>query len=355
MAANRGSWIVRATVILTVGLAPGLSTGQSDSEQKLRILNWPDYFDPGLLSAFEAEYGVSIVETYYESGDARTQLLYDTQGKGYDIVITDGIALAIYLEQGWLAEITEDQVPNLTHIDPYWRSARAYAERYAVPFFWGTLGIGYRSDLVSEPMTSWLHLFDPADDLGNRIVMTYDQRDLIGMALVALGHSLNSTDDQALAQAEALLLHQRPFVRSYSYMSLAPESALVSGDVWAAMMYNGDALLLQEVDPDIVYSVPAEGTMLWIDYYTVLSSSTNPDIAMRFIDFMNEPENAARQAEHSYFATPNLAAEALLPEDFLSDPAIYPDDEILARSELIDPIPAHAQRRYTSIFANVTR
>lgn len=355
MTASKGQRIALVAAALAMALAPAASMAQRDGQRVLRILNWPEYFDGALLSAFEAEHNVRIIETYYESGDDRTQILYDNQGKGYDVVITDGTALAVYIDQGWLAEITEDQVPNLAHIDPYWRSARPYAERYAVPFFWGTLGIGYRSDLVSEPPTSWLQLFDPVDELGNRIVMLYDQRDLIGMALVALGYSVNSTDDRELAQAESLLLHQRPSVRSYSYISLAAESALVSGDVWAAMMYNGDALLLQEHHPGIAYTVPTEGTMLWVDYYVVLSSSINRDLAMAFIDFMNTPENAAQQALHSYFATPNIAAEALLPEEFLTDPAIYPDDDVLARSELVVPIPPLALRRYASIFANVTR
>ncbi len=343
------------SALLAMVLVPALSLAQDAAPSTLRILNWPDYFDPELLTAFEAEYGARIIQTYYESGDTRTQILYDNHGKGYDIVITDGIALEIYLDQGWLAEISESQVPNLRHIDPYWRSARPYSVSHAVPFFWGTLGIGYRADLVSEPFTSWLQLFDPVDELANRIVMTYDQRDLLGMALVALGYSVNSTDERALAQAEDLLLHQRASVRSYAYISLAEESAMVSGDVWAAMMYNGDALLLQQYHSGIAYAVPSEGTMLWIDYYTVLSSSENQDLAMAFIDFMNTPENAAQQARHSHFATPNTAAEALLPAEFLSDPAIYPDAEILARSELIEPIPAHVLRRYASVFANVTR
>lgn len=354
MNVSNPTWLLVIAAVLILPVS-GPSTAQEAAPRTLRILNWPNYFAPDLLAAFEAANGVRVVETYYESGDDRTQILYDSRGKGYDVVITDGTALEAYISQGWLAEITEDQVPNLAHIDPYWRSARPYSVPYGVPFFWGTLGIGYRADLVPEPLTSWLQIFQPVDDLAGRIVMTYDQRDLIGMALVALGHSVNGTDPQALAEAEGLLLHQQRFVRSYSYISLDEASAMVSGDVWAAMMYNGDALLLQEHHPDIAYSVPTEGTMLWIDYYVVLSSSSNPDLAMAFVDFMNEPENAARQALHSYYATPNLAAEALLPEAFLSDPAIYPGEDVLARSELVGRIPPQALRRYATIFANVTR
>ena len=226
MIAGRGLWFALITMVMALAAAPVAAVAQEEAKRTLRILNWAGYLDPELLSAFEAGHDVQVVETYYESGDARTQLLYDSRGKGYDIVITDGTALAVYIEQGWLAEIVEDQIPNLQHIDPFWRSARPYSERYAVPFFWGTIGIGYRADLVSGPLTSWLQIFDPVDELGNRIVMIYDQRDLIGMALVALGYSVNSTDAQALTQAEALLLHQQPSVRSYSGISLAPESAM---------------------------------------------------------------------------------------------------------------------------------
>lgn len=71
---------------------------------------------------------------------------------------------------------------------------------------------------------------------------------------------------------------------------------LVTGEVWAAQMYSGDALMLQEFNPDIRYVVPEEGTNLWVDFWTVAAQSSRKPAAMKFIDYINEPTVAARNA-----------------------------------------------------------
>jgi len=64
------------------------------------------------------------------------------------------------------------------------------AEDYAAPVLWGTFGIGHREDLVPEPIVSWMQLLEPTDELQGKIVMIRQLRDLIGVALKALGYSL---------------------------------------------------------------------------------------------------------------------------------------------------------------------
>jgi spermidine/putrescine transport system substrate-binding protein len=52
------------------------------------------------------------------------------------------------------------------------------------------------------------------------------------------------------------------------------------------------------------------------------------------------------------YASPNRAAEALLPKEFLEDPAIYPSESVLQRSEIYDPLSARA---YKSLNASMIR
>lgn len=224
-------------------------------------------------------------------------------------------------------------MPNLVHVDPRQRSAYEGAQRYGVPYTWGTLGIAYRADMVPEPVTSWMQLFRPAAALRGKILMIQDPRELVGMALKALGYSSNSADPGELAEAEALLRAQRPYVKSYSYVALTDESALVTGEAAAAMVYNGDALMLRQYNPNIRFVVPKEGGGIWVDYLAVMNASPRKALAMRFIDFLNDPKVAARNTQFLYYATPNLTAERLLPAEFLQDPIVYPDAETLRRSE----------------------
>ena len=176
---------------------------------------------------------------------------------------------------------------------------------------------------------------------------------LLGMALKALGHSANSTDPAATKAAEQLLLAQKPYVKTYNYVALNENSALVSGDIVAAMIYSGDALMVQEFDENIQYLLPAEGGNIWVDYLAVVESSRNKDLAWAFINFLNQPEHAAQLAEYVYYATPNTAAEKLLPQEFLEDPVIYPSKEALARSEFHTPLPPRAVKKRNLAFARI--
>ncbi|MBU3983769.1 MAG: extracellular solute-binding protein [Proteobacteria bacterium] len=79
-------------------------------------------------------------------------------------------------------------------------------------------------------------------------------------------------------------------------------SQLVKGDILMAMVYNGDALMLQEFNKNIVFVFPEEGSNLWLDNLVIMESSPKKDLARAFINFLNEPENAARLAERIFQA-----------------------------------------------------
>lgn len=342
-------------LILIGGLLLGSSQAVAQETPELVVLNWPNYLDPELVERFEQQYGVKVREVYFEGDDQRDEMLVNSDGAGYDIVLVSGNMLQTYLRGGWLEPVTEAQVPNLVHVSPRWRNAFPAADGFAIPYTWGTLGIGYREDLVPEPIESWMQLFRPAEPLQGHIAMLSHNRDLVGMALMALGYSSNSRDEQELMQAEELLLAQRPHVRTYGYVGLTPDSAMVSGEIAASMMFNGDALMLQEFAPGIRFIVPREGGNLWVDYFVVMNRSIRKDLAFAFVDFLNDPENAAQAAQFVYYATTNESAKKLLPEDFLADPVIYPSPETLERSEFFEPLPPRITRRYNSITANVIR
>ena len=243
--------------------------------------------------------------------------------------------------------------PNLIHIDKRWLEAFPGLEGYTVPYFWGTMGIAYRKDLVQAPLTSWMDILQPAESLRGRIGMVENSRDALGMALKALGYSVNSTDSKQIKAAEQLLLAQKPYVKTYTYIALNEESALVTGDIIATMIYSGDALMVQEHHEEIDYVVPTEGGNIWVDYLVVLENSKNKELAVAFLNFLNEPENAAQLAEFVYYATPNMAAEKLLPAEFLEDPIIYPSQAVLSRSEFYKPLPPRASKKRNIAFSRV--
>lgn len=320
---------------------------------ELRFLNWADYMDPEIVREFENKYGATVRQIYFETEDLRTDMLLRSSGKGYDLVVCNDIGIRAYVRRGWIEPLTKSDVPNLKHIGRRWIEVAPEAVGYAVPYAWGTTGIGYRRDLVGEPVKSWSQLFIPTESLRGKILMVSDSRDVIGMALKALGYSANSTNERELAEAEQLLLKQKPYVRNYAYLSMGQESVLVKGDVWMVMMYSGDALMLKEHNPEIMYVVPREGGNIWVDYIAILRSSANKDLARQFINFINEPQIAARLAQFVYYATPNQAAEKLLPKEFLENPIIYPPEEVIEKSEIYEPLSVEAVKARNRIYFRV--
>ncbi len=327
-------------------------SAEVQKNQELVLLNWTDYMPPALLKEFTEQYQIPVKEVFFESDQARTEMLLRSKGKGYDVMLVVGMDVANYRKRDWLEPISEQQVPNLKHADPRWLNAFEQAPKgYTVPYLWGSVGILYRQDKITYPITRWKQLFQPKPELKGRIRMLSDTWNVLGLGLKALGYSYNSQNPQELAAVKDLLLAQKPFVGSYGVPIFSEQSGFVTGEYWIGMSYNGDALALQEYTEQLNFVIPEEGTGLWCDYLTVMPASENKEAAFKLINFLNEPTNAARLAQYLQYASTNQAAEKLLPAAFLSNPLIYPSKQVLERSETGNPsLPARIKKKRTTIF-----
>ncbi len=337
-----------------IGLLPQM-VDAAESHEELVLLNWADYIAPDLLKTFSERYKISVKEVFFESDQARTEMLLRSQGRGYDLALTGASDIAAYRKRGWVAPLTEVQVPNLKHADSRWLKAfNAIPEGYAAPYLWGSLGILYRTDKVSYPITSWKQLFVPDPALKGRIRMLRDPRDLLGLGLKSLGYSYNSSNADELKQLEKLLLAQQPFVSGYGMPQLNETSGFVTGEHWIGMVFNGDALILKELTPHLHFVIPQEGTGLWCDYLIVMQASAHKTAAYQLIDFLNQPENAVRLAQYLQYASTNQAAEKLLPADYLKNPLIYPSKQVLDLSETaaID-LPPRGKKQRAAIYNKI--
>lgn len=322
--------------------------------RELVFMTWSEYMDPDVLAEFEARFNAKVKFHYYEADDDRTEQLVRAHARGFDVVLASGNSVRNYSAIGWLEPLGPKNIPNLRHYEKRWRTAFAHAEHNAVPLFWGTTGIAYRRDLLDEPITSLKQVFHPKEALHDKILMEESARETIGFALLALGYSANSTNFEQLAEAEALLKAQQPFVKDYAYVIITDESELVTGEVTVSMIYNGDAVVLQEIDPNIHYVLPEEGCLMWVDYLTVLRSSKNKELAFQFINFLSRPDIAARLALYLGYATPNVAALEKLPKNFLDNPITFPPSASISRCEYNEELPPRVVKRRTEIFTRIT-
>jgi spermidine/putrescine transport system substrate-binding protein len=327
---------------------------RSGSPQELVFLTWPEYTDPEVISEFEQAHNTHIRFVYFQSDDSRDQLVLDADGKGYDVALVNRLKVDAYAKRGWLAPLSEEHVPNLKHVESKWRNFHANIQRYGSPYLWGTVGIVYRADLVPEPITRWIQLYRPQANLLGKIVMIDSSREVIGLALKALNYSINTRNLEEIKQAEALVKEQKPYVKAYSYINVTESSSLVTGETYAAFAFNGDALSIMEHEPNVKFILPEEGGIIWIDYLTVFNNSANKPLAFQLLNFLQRPDIAARLALYSNFASPNRSAQALLPQEFIDNPAIYPKPDALAKSEIDEELPLRIAKEYARIMVNLT-
>ncbi len=337
--------------LILLGLLFSLQVKADD--QTLVFLNWADYMDPELLTEFNRQTGIQVKQAYYNSDENRDQIMGATNGSGYDLILISGLAIHSYIKQGWLAPLSKPLTRGVKSIEARWWQAFEGAENYAVPFFWGTLGIAYRTDLVSKPITHWSQLFNPSPEMKGKISLVHSAREVMGMALKSLGYSLNTHDKKQVNEALALMQQQAPFVGSYNYVDLDENSALVSGETVAAMMYSGDALMLQEHSDQIAYVLPSEGGNIWVDYLAISSKAKNPKGAMAFINFLNQSKQAAQLASYVYYASPNKAAWTHLTQEFLQDETIFPSEKALQESEFFAPLPPRLLKKMNQVFQKI--
>ncbi len=336
-------------LLLTTNSAPA----NTQADRELVFLTWAEYIDPDVIREFEALHNANIRFVYFQSDDNRDQLVLDADGSGFDIAIVNGLKISAYAKRGWLAPLSQNQIPNFAHIDNKWAHFYADTDKYALPYLWGTTGIAYRSDLVPEPITQWKQLYQPHEKLRGKIVMIDSQREVIGLALKSLGYSLNSHDLSEIKQAEALLNKQKPYVRGYSYISVMASSSLVTGETYAAYAYNGDALSIMAYEPRVTFVIPEEGSLIWIDYLVVFNHAKNKNLAYAFLNFLQRPDVAARIARYTNFATSNLTAQSLLPKSFVENQAIFPSPETLSKSEIDEELPIEVAKEYARIMTNL--
>jgi len=319
--------------LLILGAPFLLGRTAASGEKVLNLYIWSNYIAPETVQKFEKRYGVRVNVDLYDTNEALLAKV-QTGNAAYDVLCPSNYPIQILLHQNLLRPLDHSALPHLTNVDPRLLD-RDYdpGNRYSVPYFWGTCGIGYRKSKAGR-VDSWAALWEPR--FKGRVLMLDDARETFGTALKWKGHSVNTTDPALLSAAQALLIQQKPLVKVYDSANF--HDVLLSGDVWVAQGWNGQFAKVMDHDPDIEYVVPREGSSLFIDSLVIPASAPHPELAHKFIDFTLEPEIAAEICRTMRYSTPNQAAMPLLPPEIRNNPAIFPPDEVLARLELIEDI-----------------
>ena len=293
-------------------------------EKELHLYNWSDYIAEDTVPNFEKEFGVQVTYDTYESNEEMVAKL-QAGASGYDIVVPSGYIIPLLVATDTIMPINGKYITNAANVSPIFRKLPSDpADKYTVPWQWGTTGVAYRTDKIKIPIDSWDVFHDPK--YARKLTMMDDGREVIGAELRHRGHSLNSTDKEELAQAKADCIDAKKNLKAY--ISAPVKAQLISGDVWISQLWNGDTTQAKAEQPNLAYVIPKEGCTIWGDSMCIPKSAPNKRAAHEWINYVLRPEVGAALSDATGYGTPNAASAKLM-----KDPVPYPTEDELKRLE----------------------
>ena len=312
-----------AAVVALALCAPLSAEGGGPSAGGLSIYHWFDYIPQQLLDRFSAETGIEVSMDVYESN---AEMLASLQAGGlgsYDVAVPSDYMVRIMADEGMLDEIAPGELTNAGNIEARWMDV-SYdpGRRHSIPYQWGTTSFAVNRDVYAGDIDTTAILFDPPVALRGRINVLEDRREVLLLASLHLGIPQCTTDPEHLQALDALLQGARQHWASFG--SETAKDALVSGAVAASMIYNGEAAQAREAGANVEYAYPREGFVTWMDNVVLLQDAPNRANAIRFMDFLLEPENIAAVSDYVRSAAGVEGAAALLDEELKSSPEYAP-------------------------------
>jgi putrescine transport system substrate-binding protein len=343
------------------GAGPSGAPAEGPEDKVLNVYNWSDYIEPGVLAEFTKRTGIKVNYDVFDSNAVlETKLL--TGHTNYDVVVPSAPFLKRQISAGVFQKLDKSQLPNLKNLDPEMMKQIAVYDPdsdHSVPYMWVTSGPGYNVAKIQErmpdaPVNSLRMFYDPAvvskfKDCG--VSVLDEPPEVVDTVLIYLGKDPRAQSLEDLKAAETVLLAMRPYVR-YVHSSRYIDD-LANGETCLALGWSGDVKQARDRAKDagkgieIKYSIPKEGTIMNFDMLAIPADAPHPHNALQFINYLLEPEVAAKNSNLVKYANVNAASTPMLVDAVKGDPNIYPPPDILAKLVPEPPRSQEYQRQLT--------
>ncbi|WP_251010055.1 polyamine ABC transporter substrate-binding protein [Pseudomonas fluorescens] len=333
----------------------------------VHIYNWSDYIGETTLADFEKATGIKPVYDVFDSNETLEGKLLAGR-TGYDVVVPSNHFLGKQIKAGAFQKLDKSQLPEYANLDPVLLKRldkNDPGNQYAVPYLWGTNGIGYNVEKVKaalgvDKIDSWAMLFEPENikKLSSCGVSFLDSGDeMIPAMLNYLGLDPNSQNPEDYKKAEAQLLKIRPYVTYFNSSKYI--SDLANGEICVAAGFSGDIFQARERAEEaqkgieIAYVIPKEGANLWFDMLAIPRDASNAKEAHAFINYLLKPEVIAKVSDYVGYANPNPKAGELMDQDVRTDEAVYPPQAVVDKLYVNSELPPKIQRVMTRSWTRV--
>ncbi|MDO6479258.1 extracellular solute-binding protein [Shimia thalassica] len=295
-------------------MALALAATGASAEGKLVVYHWFEYIPQDLLDKFTAETGIEVTMDTYDSNEAMLASLKAGAIGTYDVAVPGDYMVSIMAGEGLLDTVADGELANKGNISSDWADPSFDPGRmHSIPYQWGSTAFMVDTASYSGDINSTEILFNPPAELSGKINMLDSQGEVMAMAALHLGMEQCSTDRDKLKALNAMLQEAKGHWASFN--SDTAKEVLVSGDVSVGMIYDGFGAKARSEKASLKYAFPSQGYVVWMDNVVLLKDAPNRDSAIKFMDFLLEPENIAAVSNYArYGLGVNGAGEFLDPE-----------------------------------------
>jgi spermidine/putrescine-binding protein len=353
--------LITATVLMNLRRAVN-GVGAS-AKASVRVLNWPDYIEPGVLQDFEKETGIRVVyDIFANAGDLEAKLR--NTAAPYDVVFPTANSVPALAAQGLLAKLDKPSLKNLANLDPRVDATLRSWDKdgaYSLPYMWYTVGIAWNPKLTDkaypgQAMDALSNVFDAETAKRFKscgIGVVDSATDVVPLAAIAGGQARWSGKASINAASQVL-------DRLAGTVKVIPTDqfidALASGKICVAIGFSGDAVQAQSKSRGAVeYRVPSDGGLLAIDAMATPANAKNKREAHLFIDYLLRPQVIAKISNTVGYANANLKAGEFMNEAIKTNPAVVPSATALSRSSPIPILSEQDQRDIERIWARFAK
>lgn len=324
---------------------------------EIDVYNWGEYVANDSVNFldvnedFEKLTGIKVNYTLFSSNEELYTKLR-SGGANYDVIVPSDYMIGKMIKEGMLQKLNFDNIPNYKYIDEEYKNTNFDPNNeYSVPMYWGVVGIIYNTTMVDEEdLTGWNILWN--EKYADNMLMFSNSRDAFALSLLDLGYDFNTTNEMEIEEAAGHLRAQKPLVQAYVMDEIYDK--MEGGEAAVAPYYNGDAVLMMDVNEDLDFFLP-EKTSIFIDSFCIPQGAKNKEAAEMYINYMCESTVAAANSYYVGYSTPHTGAMELLDEELVENEIAYPDKEFIASLDALLTLPTETSsltdRLWTDIMA----
>lgn len=309
--------------VCAAALAVSLTSGASIAEEKLSIYHWFEYIPQELLDKFSKETGITVTMDTFDSNESLLASLKGGTLGSYDVAVPGDYMVKILKDEGMLDSFEPSELKNFDNIEAQWLDVPFDPGRkHSIPYQWGTTSFAVNRTVYKGDINTTDILFNPPAELKGKINMLDAQGEVILMAQLHLGLPQCSDDRGHLKQLDELL--QAAKADWASFGSDTAKDVLVSGDAAVGQIWNGFSARARKEGAPIEYAYPKQGYVAWMDNVVLLKDAPNRASALKFMDFLLVPENAAAVTNYAQYAAGVKGVKPHLEADLRTSPESNP-------------------------------